>query len=147
MQDKYEDANIIIFGDMNLKFIDWTTETLRRPANITQTISIEEKTSSHILLDFVNENLLFQMVTENTRKGKTLLDIILTNDEDQIFDVTVEPTNLDTDHDIVNCRVIHETLHSTKNDSGYPAERKLIDNLNYEKAEWSKIKDELSEIK
>ena len=76
-EDKYEVANIIIFGDMNLKFIDWTTETLRRPANITQTISTEEKTSSHILLDFVNENLLFQMVTENTRKGKTLLDIIL----------------------------------------------------------------------
>ena len=37
-KDKYEDANIIIFGDMNLKFIDWRTETLKRPANITQPI-------------------------------------------------------------------------------------------------------------
>ena len=59
-----------------------------------------------MLLDFVNEELLVQVVSENTRKGKSLLDIVLTSDEDIIYNVKVEKTNLDTDHDMVKCDIL-----------------------------------------
>ena len=144
-KDKFEDADILMFGDTNLKFIDWKTETIRKVKDITQTISSEERNSSNILLDFVNENLLVQMVTENTRKGKTLLDIILTSDEDLIFDVKVESTNLDTDHDMVSCQLLHNNINST--DTTPRREKKTIDNLNFQKAEWTKIREELSLVK
>ena len=133
-----------MFGDLNLKFIDWTTETIKKPINIIQSISRDEKIASNLLLDFVNENLLIQTVTEYTRKGKSILDLVLTNDEDIIFSTKVESNNLDTDHDTVTNQIYLKTQHSEEKP---PTEKKLIDNLNFNKAEWNKIRDELSEIK
>ena len=145
-KNKYSDATTIMLGDINLKFIDWKTETIRKPTNIKSNITHEERESSDILLDFVNENLLVQMVEEPTRKGKSILDLLFTSDEDLVFDVKVEKNNLDTDHDTVTCQILHENiLNSATTDS--EQDKVLMDNLNFEKAEWSKIKDELSAIK
>ena len=91
-KDSYDNANILILGDMNLKYIDWNTETLRKPTDIKQCCTSEERVSSNLLLDFLNENMMIQMVHENTRHGKSLLDLVITNDEDIVFDVKVEKT-------------------------------------------------------
>ena len=142
--DKYDGATTLMFGDINLKFIDWNTETIRKPDNITQTISKEERVSSNMFLDFVNENLLVQMVTETTRKNKSILDLLLTSDEDIIFDVNVEKNNLDTDHDTVTRQIRLKSTSET--DDEEKSEKKIIDNLNFEKADWEKIRKDLSEI-
>ena len=144
--EKHEDATTLMMGDMNLKFIDWKTETIRKPANVKQTISSQERKSSEDLLDFVNENMLVQIVEENTRKNKSILDIVLTNDEDMIFDTTVEATNIDTDHDLVKCRILlknNSNVPNTKEDR----ERKPIDKLNLQKADWEQIRREIATIK
>ena len=130
---KYKDSTTLIFGDLNLKFIDWPTETIKKPINIKQTISSEERISSHMLLDFVSENLMVQMVTENTRKGKSILDLILTNDDDFIFDVTVEETNLDTDHDVVKCRIYNDLMSGDVHPPPQ-SEKRSIDELNFYQA-------------
>ena len=54
---KYEDYTTLIFGDMNLKFIDLKTETVRKPATIAQEISTEERNSSNLLLDFISDGV------------------------------------------------------------------------------------------
>lgn len=146
-KDKYEGAETLIFGDTNLKFINWTTETLQQPANIKQFCTSEEKVSSNMLLDFVNENLLIQIVNENTREDKSLIDVVFTSDEDIIFDVKVEKNNLDTDHDTVTCQLMHQRVQSCKNYSrNHTLDKKSIDNLNLEKADWKSIREELSLI-
>ena len=146
-KDKYAGAETVTFGDMNLKYIDWDTETLRQPSSIKQLCTSEEKISSNMLLDFVNENLLVQIVNENTREDKSLIDIILTSDEDIIFDVNVEKNNLDTDHDTVTCQLMHQAVQSGKSDDmNHNLDKKSIDNLNLEKADWKSIREELSLI-
>ena len=145
-KDQYEGANLMIFGDMNLKFIDWETETLRIPSNIKQSWTREEKLSSYILLDFMNQNLLIQTVHENTRQDKSVLDIVLTSDEELVFKINVEKNNLDTDHDTVICELRHKYIESSETSNIHHSEKKSMDHLNLDKAEWSEIKAELSDI-
>lgn len=146
-KDNYDDTTTLILGDMNLKFINWETETIQKPINIQQCISTEERISSNLLLDFMNENLLVQMVMENTRKGKSILDLIITSDEDMIFDVNIDASNFDTDHDTVHCDILLETqaTKETSNDSN--TNKNVLDNINFDKANWTEIRKELSGIK
>ena len=148
-KEEYENAEILVFGDMNLKFIDWETETMKRPENIQQCWTSDEKISSNMLLDFMNENLLIQMVHENTRKGKSILDLVFTSDDDLIFDVQVEKNQLDTDHDTVTCQLMHRVGPNEESIRNriLETEKKSFDRLNFEKAEWKKIKEELSVLK
>ena len=148
-REEYEKADIVVFGDMNLKYIDWDTETLKKPTNIKQCCTRDERISSNKLLDFVNENLMIQMVHENTRQGKSILDLVLTSDEDIIFDVRVEKNQLDTDHDTVTCQLLHRSLphEEVVRNRVLDTEKKSFDRLNYEKADWKKIKNELSLVR
>ena len=145
-KSKYADATTIMLGDLNLKFIDWTTETIKKPTHIKENITKEEKESSDILLEFVNENLLVQIVEEATRKGKSILDLVFTTDEDLVFDVKVETNNLDTDHDTVTCQILHENIFNSDTTNS-KEDKVLMDTLNFEKSQWDKIKNELSAIK
>ena len=85
-KNKYKTATVTLFGDLNLKYIDWTNEVIRTPKSIKQNISTEERMQSERILDFISEHLLVQVVTENTRRGKSLIDIVLTNDEEVVID-------------------------------------------------------------
>ena len=134
-----------MLGDFNLKFINWQTEKIEKPETIKQSISSNEKISSNILLDFVNENLLTQLVTENTRHQKSLLDLVFTNNEDIIFNVNVDTNNYDTDHDTVNCQLLLNELNSGTTFIQSTA-KKPIDQLNFQKANWTDLKKELNEI-
>ena len=105
-KEKYNTATVIMMGDLNLKYIEWTTEEIKTPVGIKSPITSDERKQSESLLEFVNEHLLVQVIKENTRKGKSLIDIVLTNDEDIILNTRVKTTNLDTDHDIVECDLL-----------------------------------------
>ena len=65
---KHPKDSILIFGDFNLKYINWETEKIEKPATIKQNLTTNERISSNYLIDFVNEHLLIQLVKENTRK-------------------------------------------------------------------------------
>ena len=135
-----------IFGDFNLKYVNWDTETLCKPENIIQTLTSEEKESSNVLLDFVNENFLVQLVKENTRKGKSILDLVFASNEDIIFDINVESTNLGTDHDIVKFQILHKFIVDDSKKDQQGTNKKPIDKLNFEKADWNNIREDLSKI-
>ena len=143
-KNKYKTATLFIFGDLNLKYINWNDEEIRTPKHIKQNISSEERIQSEMLLDFVSEHLMTQVVAENTRKGKSLIDIVLTNDEDVVIQSKVKPTYLDTDHDIVEC-TINLKLDKLENEET-EVEKRPLDNLNFEKAEWGPIKDQLATL-
>ena len=145
-KEKYETSVILILGDVNLKYIDWEREIIRTPDTIKQNITPSERTASEMLLDFVNEELLVQLVSENTRKGKSLLDIILTNDEDIIYNTKVEKTNLDTDHDMITCDILLKSTGTISDNSEQDSDKKLLDKLNFNKADWEPIREELSTV-
>ena len=144
-KEKYAGATVLIFGDLNLKYIDWSREVISTPKEIKQIISSEERKQSEALLDFVNEHLLVQVVQENTRKGKSLIDIVLTNDDEVILDTRVKDTNLDTDHDLVECDLL---LKLNKPELiEVEVEKRILDTLNYEKAEWNPIREKLAKVR
>ena len=145
-KENYAEANLLILGDMNLKYIDWNNETIMKPSNIKQCCTSEERASSNTLLDFINENLMIQMVHENTRQDKSVLDLVLTDNQDIIFDIKVEKNHLDTDHDTVTCQLLHSSLPNHSN-TEMGTEKKSFDQFNFEKADWTKINEELSLIK
>ena len=143
-KEKYPTATVLLFGDLNLKFIDWSCEEIRTPKDIKQALSSEERIQSEMLLDFVNEHLLVQVITENTRKDKSLIDIVLTNDEEIILDTRVKRTYLDTDHDLVECDMLLKI--NTAESAEIEVEKKVLDTLNYNKAEWTPIKEKLAKV-
>ena len=145
-KEKYETSVTLILGDVNLKYIDWEREIIRTPDTIKQSITPSERTASEMLLDFVNEELLVQLVSENTRKGKSLLDIILTNDEDIIYNTKVEKTNLDTDHDMITCDILLKNTSTISDNSEQDSDKKLLHKLNFNKADWEPIREELSTV-
>ena len=144
--EKHEDAITIIMSDTNLKFINWETESIEQPALITQTLTAEERKSSEVMLEFVADNLLAQLVTENTRKGKSLLDIVLTNDEDRIYNTEVQKVQLNTDHDLVKCQMFIESLNTSSDKKKVNTKKVPLDTLNILKADWNPIKEILGGI-
>ena len=144
-KEKYDGATVLIFGDLNLKFIDWTREEISTPKEIKQIMSAEERKQSEALLEFVSEHLLVQVIQENTRKGKSLIDIVLTNDDEVILDTRVKGTSLDTDHDLVECDML---LKINKPEvTEVEVEKRILDTLNYGKAEWNPIRENLAKVK
>ena len=143
--DRHPDNSIIILGDFNLKFINWETEKIEKPENIKQPISSDERVCSNLMLEFVSKNLLVQLVTENTRLNKSLLDLVLTNNEDTVQNVKVEKNNIDTDHDTVNLQILLNEFN-TLNSNFENATKKPLDKLNFQQANWEEMRSELKAI-
>lgn len=77
---------VLIMGDFNFPELDWAkTETLD---------------DSHPFIECVNDNFLFQGVTESTRSNN-ILDLILTSEENMIDNVTVGEPFGSSDHQII----------------------------------------------
>ena len=142
---KHPKDSILILGDFNLKYINWETEKIEKPDTIKQNITTNERISSNYLLDFVNEHLLIQLVKDNTRKQKSLLDLILTNNDEMIFNVNVETNSYDTDHDTVNCQVLLNDIQPCQINMENHS-KKPLDGLCFQKADWPEIRKELSDI-
>ena len=135
---KKHDTNstILVMGDFNLPIIEWST------GEITNARSAEDRKCAEFLLNFMDSNLLIQQVNETTRADKNTLDLVLTNNEDWIHDITVEKTRM-SDHDIVNVVLNNLFQQFPKVQEQYIPEHPL-DELNLHKANWTKIRHDLS---
>ena len=139
MINNHKDADIQIHGDFNLGFINWNTGEINR----TGRLKCEQK-DAKTLISFMNKNLLVQLVSENTRHDKSLLDIVLTNNEQAIHSITTEKTTL-SDHDFVHCSLLYNKL-SLPNNYNLELEKTGLDNVNMNKADYDSIRKELSNV-
>ena len=136
---KYPRADIQIMGDLNFPYINWETKEVNRAQLLTS-----EVTSAHSLIYFMEKHLLTQMVKETTRADKSILDLVITNNDQAIHSIQVEKTEL-SDHDIVWTQLSYKDLmnvtpvHSHHTDSP-------LDNLNLNKANFDEIRRDLSLI-
>ena len=136
---KHEGADIQIHGDFNFPIICWKTKQIHK------TKSISEQNSARNLLSFMEKNLLVQLVSETTRHEKSILDLVLTNNEQAIHSVTIEKTSM-TDHDFVHCGLLYNKLNNIPCNSENNTEKSALDQINWNKADWDAIRTDFSEI-
>ena len=137
---KHPNADIQIQGDLNFPYINWHTREINRSNR-----TISEQNSARNLLTFMEKNLLVQLVNENTRADKSILDILLTNNDQAIHSVTTEKTVL-SDHDFVNCALLYNKLSTTSNHVQSNIEKSELDKLNMNKADYDSIRRDLGAI-
>ena len=137
---KYPTADVQIQGDFNMKFIEWQSLSLK-PGHGQR---LSEQRCAETLVNFMQENFLTQLVTENTRKDSSLLDLVITNNDEMIHSIEVEKTKL-SDHDMLRTKLIGEKfVHVNTNESYIPEHS--FDKLNWHKAKWDPMKKELEAI-
>ena len=83
--------NFVLVGDFNYPRIDWPNLS-------------SDTYNSNIFLNFLNENHLYQKVSEPTR-GENILDLCLSTDEDMVRDVEVFETFSTSDHNYFTCNI------------------------------------------
>ena len=128
-------------GDFNFRFLDWHTEEINKFS-----VLLEEQEQASAFIKFTHQHILTQMVEENTRENKSILDLILTTDPEAIHNISVEKTTI-SDHDTVRCSFLNNTLqqdHVTESNVLQP--KQPLDNLNLDRADWIAINDELRMI-
>ena len=136
---KHATADIQMMGDLNVRFINWNTREIE---NRNQTKA--DNACAEALLDFIDTHLLSQMVTECTRKDISILDLILTNNDQAIHSVTVEKTNM-SDHDIVWANLLYSKLTKIPNNYSRQIDSPL-DTVNLNRADWDAIRNDLSPV-
>jgi hypothetical protein len=113
--------NTIIVGDFNCPSINWQKLT--------------SNTEDSKMLNFVLDEFLIQFVKEPTR-GNNTLDLVLGTDEDIVTGVEVKHPLGSSDHNIVEFQI---KMHNTIKKASYQV-------LNYRKADWGKLRGNLSTI-
>ena len=93
----------------------------------------------------MQNNLLVQLVTENTRHDKSILDVLLTNNDQAIHSITTEVTSL-SDHDFVHCALLYDKLQIPTTPKKTNVEKSDLDKLNLNKADYDAIRKDLTEI-
>ena len=112
----------VILGDFNLPQINWQT---------LQGVEAE----SHRMLQFVEDNFLFQLVTEPTRENN-LLDLILTTQEHLLDNVRVGEQLQNCDHNMVRFTIRAPVLSkSTRKNQ-----------LNFNRADYLGLRQELTNM-
>ena len=136
---KHDDAEIQMMGDLNLPYVNWKTKEINRAGLLTS-----EVVCAKSLLNFMDTHFLNQVVTENTRKDKSILDLVITNNVQSIHNVYVEKTQL-SDHDIVWTQLSYRDLMTITSNPNHEPDSPL-DNLNLIKADWNEIRKDLAKI-
>ena len=139
--NKYKNYEIFLLGDFNFRFVQWQTETIQ-----TNGIPLSERKQSEMLINFMNEHLLIQSMNEYTRGNKSILDLVIVNNEDLIHSIEVCPTEY-SDHDEVRINLLHTDINNKRSQS--PKEEPEVDsldNLYMLKAKWENIKEELQNV-
>ena len=137
---KHTSADIQMMGDLNLRFVNWKTREIDH-SNITKS----EIACAEALLNFTDTHLLSQLVTECTRNDISILDLILTNNDQAIHSVTVEKTTM-SDHDIVWANLLYSELTKIPNNYSQQIDSPL-DKINLNKADYDAIRHDLSLVK
>ena len=130
--DKF--TEFVIMGDFNLPGINWSSSH----SNTKQRSSSNSNT---LLLEFMENNLLSQYVTQPTRQ-RNILDLFLTNNPNLVLQTTSEETSL-SDHNIVSIHTTYNLMSHTK------CKKPLFENqsfrdLNLQKANFELIISDLN---
>ena len=137
---KYPTADLQLYGDFNLKFIQWNSLSLK-PGHGEK---LSEQHCAEALITFMQENFLTQLVTENTRKNTSILDLVITNNAEIIHSIEIEKTKL-SDHDLLRTKLISEKFVHINTNENYKPDHPF-DKLNWHKAKWEPIKKDLKEL-
>ena len=137
---KHTTADIQMMGDLNLRFVNWKTREIDHSNNTKSEIACAEA-----LLNFTDTHMLNQLVTECTRNDISILDLILTNNDQAIHSVTVEKTTM-SDHDIVWANLLYSELTKIPNNYSQQIDSPL-DTINLNKADYDAIRQDLSLVK
>ena len=137
---KHENADIFIMGDYNFRFVQWHSEHITSDG-----IPAPERRQAEMLIHLMNEHLLTQTVTEYTRAGKSILDLVIVNNEDLIHSIQVNKTNF-SDHDELKVNILHKDMHKRTDQPKEETEEDTLDNLYMLKADWEKIRTELQSV-
>lgn len=137
--NKHNKADIQMSGDLNFPFLNWDTKEINKAHLLKSEITCAEH-----LLSFMEKYLLSQLVTEFTRDDKSILDVVLTNNQQSIHNIEVDKTEL-SDHDFVWTQLSYKQLMRTPSCHN-PQSDSPLDNINLNKANWDAIRAELSEI-
>ena len=97
MEEKYHDINIM--GDFNFPNINWGS------LSCVPSQGREQHESGEALLNFIQHNMLIQVVDRPTREQNTL-DLFLTNNDRVIQNIEVNKTAL-SDHDLVKINLLY----------------------------------------
>ncbi len=124
-------SHILIMGDFNYPTIDWNTWRTRG-----------DNTSSDefLLIENIQDNFLFQHVDRPTRWRGTdephLLDLVLTNEESMIDEITYESPLGKSDH----CVLLFDFLCYTEIEASYKTKKY------YKEADYNRINQEINDI-
>ena len=123
-------SHLLIVGDFNYPRIDWETEDVNENSEVIKPF-----------LDEIQTNFLHQHITKPTRyrggQEPSLLDLILTNEEGMINELTHNPPLGDSDHECLNFKL--ECYHARS--------KSLVDQRrNYYKADYQTIIKRLEEV-
>ena len=135
IEEKHHDINIL--GDFNFPNINWDSLTC------TPSLGREQYDSAESLLEFIQHNLLLQVVDRPTR-GKNTLDLFLTNNDRVIRNIETENTTL-SDHDVVKINLLYN-IKSPPTSSAPHFEEHTFRSLDLQKADYSKINYLLSDV-
>ena len=115
----------VILGDFNLPHIDW--QTLH---------GVEAE--SHRMIKFIEDNYLFQLVSEPTRENN-ILDLLLTTQEFLLSNVRVGEQLHNCDHNVIRFTICaHKSSNKSKrrylnfNQANFPGLRHDLMNLNFD---------------
>ena len=128
--------NLLMLGDLNFpaKYIEWAA--LDSGAAATQ---IGKNESTTLLLDFVDDHSMNQMVTVPTR-GKEILDVIFTNSPDLITGVRIQKCNF-SDHNVV---IAETNLNPPRKQNEKPPPMSEIGRFNFDKADWPLLENTIA---
>ena len=124
-------------GDFNFPNIDWSTLSLNHSQGR------EQKESAKALLDFMQHNMLSQVIKHSTR-GQNTLELFLTNNIRIIRNVQTEKTAL-SDHDIVKINLLYNMKSPPASPSPHFKDSSFR-SIDLQKADFPKINSILSEI-
>lgn len=139
--------NVLIMGDFNWAELDWA-----RPESLADT---------HPFVKCINDNFLFQVVTEGTRV-KNIIDLVLVTEETMIENIRVGEPFGTSDHQIIRWDFLaNKEINKLKNETfnyfkaDYEAMREEVKMSNWEglakgvdvELDWSNLKVELTKLR
>ena len=132
----HKDNDLIVLGDWNFPSIDWSNPECRK----VNSCPPDEHAQIEKLLKHSDELFLSQLITFPTR-GKNTLDLVFTNITSSLLNCdTTKAKSTQSDHDLIEIMLSHK---SEVEETHSPHKGKI---LNFHKADFVKIKEELSEI-
>lgn len=128
--------NILLVGDLNFPLIDWTTESVYGGAN-------DMRLQAYASLRFAQDLYLTQLIHAPTR-GNNTLDVAMCNNEELIYEYSVDKTNL-SDHNIIT---LTTSIKTDTHPSTTVKQNQTFNQLNFfsESIKWNDVKSDIAAV-